>query len=105
MRSPAPPGGTGSTTLMTPLSAPGEVGGLHMTAPRAIATASQRDGRGAIIRLRDLRHALHRAAQNLKYITEGDSITFSYEAGFPPARLRGLCPPQVLFGRGGRAAH
>src|SRR5579871_2437588 len=104
MRSPALPGGTGTTTLMTPVSA-SEVGGLHMTAARAIPTASQRDGRGAIIRLRDLRLGLHRTTRNLKYITEGDGITFSYEAGFALARLRCLRPPQVLFGRGGRVAY
>src|SRR5262245_49979224 len=113
MRSPALPGGTGTTTLMTPVWA-GEVGGLHMSAARAIPTASQRDGRRAIVRLRDLRLSvrlrdlrlsLHPATQNLKYIIEGNGITFSYEAGFPPARLRRLCPAQVFFGRGGRVAH
>src|SRR5215510_5640126 len=104
MRSPALPGGTGTTTLMTPVWA-GEVGGLHMSAARAIPTASQRDGRRAIVRLRELRLGLHPATQNLNYIIDGNGISFSYDAGSPPARLRRLCPAQVFLGRGGRVAY
>src|SRR5262249_49852344 len=108
MRSPAPPGGTGSTTLMTPLSAPGEVRGFDRTAAKTMPAASQHDRIRAIIRPNDFWVCfipVYRSKPNLKYIRGPDVISFSYEAGPPPARLRRLCPPQIVFGGGRRAAH